>query len=283
MTATVTTPHDEHVAPPQAWDAIAEGYDRHVTPRETDLASTALRLAGLKPGDRFLDVAAGTGGLSLPAAQMGAQVVATDWSPAMVERFDASVRSQGITNAIGRVMDCHDLEFEDNAFDVTASQFGVMLVANQPQALSEMVRVTRPGGRVMLVAYADPGKFEALQLFVGTLKSVNPDFEGIPDDTPPLEFQVSDPAVLNDRLGDAGLSDVKVHTSYQELIEIRSGQELWDWCLGSNPLPGMLVSDLKQSQRTQFIAKLDAMIRERADAHGVAVLTADLNIGVGKK
>jgi len=283
MTATVTHSHNQHVAPAQAWDAIAEGYDRHVTARETDLASTALRLAGLKPGDRFLDVAAGTGGLSLPAAQIGARVVAIDWSPAMIERFEARVGAKGITNAIGRVMDCHALEFNDNEFDVTASQFGVMLVADQPQALREMVRVTRPGGRVMIVAFADPGKFEALQLFVGALKSVSPDFEGIPDDTPPLEFQVSDPAVLNDRLRNAGLRDVKIHTSYQEQIEIRSGQELWDWCLGSNPLPGMLVSDLKQSQRTQFIAKLDTTIRERADDNGVAILTADLNIGVGKK
>ena len=45
----------------------------------------------LKPGERFLDVAAGTGGLSLPAARRGATVLATDWSPAMIERFEARV------------------------------------------------------------------------------------------------------------------------------------------------------------------------------------------------
>ena len=69
---------DEHVAPVAAWDAIAAGYDRHVTPTEVPLAIEALGLAGLQPGDYFLDVAAGTGGLSLPAARLGAKVVATD-------------------------------------------------------------------------------------------------------------------------------------------------------------------------------------------------------------
>src|SRR5919108_6105698 len=96
---------DEHVAPPEAWDAIAEGYDRYVAPQEVDLANEALRLAGLEPGDRFLDVAAGPGGLSLPAARLGAEVLATDWSPAMIERFEVRARENGLTQAEGRVLD----------------------------------------------------------------------------------------------------------------------------------------------------------------------------------
>src|SRR5262245_8490422 len=79
-TATQETTN-EHFAPVEAWDAIATAYDKHVAPGEAALATEALRLSGLKPGDRFLDVAAGTGGLSLPAARLGAHVVATDWSP----------------------------------------------------------------------------------------------------------------------------------------------------------------------------------------------------------
>ena len=81
------TTTDEHAAPREAWDAIADGYDRYVAPQELDLANEALRLVGLAPGERFLDVAAGPGGLSLPASRLGAQVLATDWSPAMIERF----------------------------------------------------------------------------------------------------------------------------------------------------------------------------------------------------
>ena len=53
------TTTEEHAAPPEAWDAIAEGYDRYVAPQEVELANEALRLVGLEPGERFLDVAAG--------------------------------------------------------------------------------------------------------------------------------------------------------------------------------------------------------------------------------
>src|SRR5919108_3858609 len=104
------TTTEEHVAPPEAWNAIAEGYDRYVAPQEVDLATEALRLVGLEPGERFLDVAAGPGGLSLPAARLGATVLATDWSPAMIERFTARARRQGLQNVEGRVMDAHALE-----------------------------------------------------------------------------------------------------------------------------------------------------------------------------
>ena len=277
------TNQTEHVAPVEAWDAIASGYDRHVAPGEAELAGAALELARLRSGDRFLDVAAGPGGLSLPAARLGAKVVATDWSPKMVERFVARVREERIPDAEGKVMDCHALDFAANTFDVTGSLFGVMLVPDQAKALREMARVTKPGGRVVVVAYGSPSKFEALHVFLGALKSVNPDFSGLPEDPPPLEFQVADPGVLRARLVAAGLREVVVDTSHEERIALRSGRDLWDWCLGSNPIPSMLVSELSEDQRTAMLARLDESIRGRANGAGVAVLTAPLNIGVGTK
>jgi ubiquinone/menaquinone biosynthesis C-methylase UbiE len=274
---------DHEVAPPEAWDAIAAGYDQFVAPGEDPIAQAALDLAGLQAGDRFLDVAAGPGGLSLPAARRGARVLATDWSPAMIERFSARVREEGLPNAEGRVMDAHALDIEDETFDVVGSQFGVMLVPEQPLALREMARVTRPGGRVLLIAYGSPAEFLALQLFIEALQAVDPDFPGLPDDPPPLEFQVADPDVLRRRLTDAGLRDVVVDTSHEERLEIRSGQQLWDWMLGSNPISGMIVGDLTPEQQASVRQILDEMLRRRAHGSGPAVLTARLNIGVGTK
>jgi ubiquinone/menaquinone biosynthesis C-methylase UbiE len=274
---------EEHFAPMEAWDAIAAGYDRYVAPGEAELAAAALALARLRAGDRFLDVAAGPGGLSLPAARLGAKVIAIDWSPKMIKRFAARVRDERIPDADGRVMDCHALDFADGTFDVTGSAFGVMLVPDQAKALREMVRVTKPGGRVFIIAYGSPSTFEALHVFLGALKAVQPSFEGLPANPPPLEFQVADPGVLRDRLVAAGLRDVVVDTTHHEKIAIRSGRELWDWCLGGNPIPGMLVSELSDDQRNAVLAQLDDRIRERANASGVALLSAPLNIGVGTK
>jgi ubiquinone/menaquinone biosynthesis C-methylase UbiE len=273
---------EEHAAPPEAWDAIAEGYDRYVAPQEVQLANEALRLVALQPGERFLDVAAGTGGLSLPAARLGAQVLATDWSPAMIERFEARVRKEGLRGAEGRVMDCHDLELPDDRFDVTGSQFGVMLVPDQPGALREMVRVTKPGGRVLVLAYGSPAELEFIQFFSGALTAVAPEFPGLPDDPPPLEFQVSDPDVLRQRLTDAGLKDVRVEGT-AERPTFGSGQEMWDWVLHGNPIPGTMVADLNDDQRARLRQVLDGMLREHAGADGRAVLTNAVNVGFGTK
>jgi ubiquinone/menaquinone biosynthesis C-methylase UbiE len=277
------TTHEQEVAPPEAWDAIAGGYDEFVAPGEAPFANAGLRLAGLKAGERFLDVAAGPGGLSLPAARLGAKVLATDWSPAMIERFEARVRDEGLSTAVGRVMDAHDLKLEDDTFDVTGSQFGVMLVPDQPLALREMVRVTKPGGRVLLIAYGSPDEFETLQLFIAALQAVVPGFGGLPDDPPPLDFQVADPEVMRQRLIDAGLKEVVVDTTHKERVEFGSGQQMWDWVLNSNPIAGMIVGDLMPGQQATVRQVLDGTVRERSGGHGPAVLTAPLNIGVGQK
>ena len=231
------------------------------------MANEALALVGLEPGERFLDVAAGTGGLSLPAARLGAEVLATDWSPAMIEQFEARAREEGLSNADGRVMDCHALDLPDDSFDVTGSQFGVMLVPDQPRALREMVRVTRPGGRVLVIAYGAPPELEFLQFFIGALKAVAPDFPGLPDDPPPLEFQAADPEVLRRRLADAGLRDVRVERR-AERPAFGSGQEMWDWVLYGNPIPGMLVADLTEEQQARLRQILDGMLRERSGGNG---------------
>src|SRR5215207_6206306 len=55
-----------------------------------------------------------------------------------------------------RIMDGHTLELEDNTFDVAGSQFGVMLFPDMPRGISEMARVTKPGGRVLMNVYGDP-------------------------------------------------------------------------------------------------------------------------------
>ena len=65
---------------------------------------------------------------------------------------------------------------------------------------------------MLLIAYGAPAQFEALQFFIAALQAVVPGFEGLPDDPPPLEFQVSDPDVMRQRLADAGLRDVTVDT-----------------------------------------------------------------------
>jgi ubiquinone/menaquinone biosynthesis C-methylase UbiE len=274
----------ENEAHLQAWDHIAEGYDQFVTDTEIWLANEGLKRVGLEQGQRFLDVAAGCGGLSLPAARRGATVMATDWSPEMIIRFEMRVRKENLLNAKGRVMDAHCLKFEDNLFDITGSQFGVMLLPDLPKALEEMVRVTKPGGKVLLIAYGAPEEIDFLNFFITALQSVTPDFEGLPSNPPPLEFQVADPAALQQRLMEAGLKDVRVDT-VTEKLEFSSGQQLWNWIVNGNPIPGHVLAELglTNNQIEKMKQHLERMIRERAGSNGSAILTNPVNIGVGTK
>ena len=109
------------------------------------------------------------------------------------------------------------------------------------------------------------------------------EFGGPAEDVPLLEFQVADPDTMRQRLIEAGLRDVTVDTSSQERITVRTGKQLWNWCLGGNPIPGMLVAELTARQRADIIQVLDGMIREQSGGNNSTVLTAPLNIGVGTK
>lgn len=276
----MTTSHLEPTCEP--WDRIARGYDQFVAPTEVWLANEALKRAGLQRGERFLDVAAGPGGLSLPAARLGANVLATDWSAAMIERLNARAHDEGLVNVAARVMDCHALELDDDGFDLTGSQFGVMLVPDQNLALAEMVRVTKRGGRVLLIAYGAPAEIEFLNFFVGALQAVDAGFAGVPATPPPLEFQVSDPNVLRARLVTAGLIDVNVDTVTEKLA-FRSGDEFWNWVIFSNPIAGLLTGHLTPEQQLDMRRILDGMLRERAGGGGPAILTNPVHIGIGRK
>ena len=266
-----------------AWDSIAAGYDEFVTPR-WDLSEDALRRVGLRAGMEFLDVAAGSGALSIPAARLGARVLATDNSPAMIERLKVRAREEGLSNLEARVMDGHALELENDTFDVAGSQFGVMLFPDMPRGIGEMVRVTKPGGRVLMNVYGDPHKIEFFGFFVGAIQSVVPSFEGPPMDPLPLPFQLQDPERLRQEFAKAGLKAICVET-ITEKTEFQSGEHLWDWLVHSNPIVGMVLGELNltKEQTAMIQQALESMIRERSGGSGPAVLTNPINIGIGTK
>jgi ubiquinone/menaquinone biosynthesis C-methylase UbiE len=265
------------------WDKIAPGYDRTNTPTQMWIANEGLRRAELRSGMRFLDVASGSGALSIPAARLGAKVLATDQSPVMLELLKERARREGL-DIETRVMDGHALELDDDSFDVAGSQFGVMLFPDMPKGVSEMARVARPGGRVLINAYGEPHKIEFLGFLVGAVQSVRPEFDGPPMDPPPLPFQLADPDRLRKDLSAAGLKDVKVET-VTESTEHKTGQDLWEWLVWSNPIVETVLAGLSltNDERVLIQQTLEKMIRERAGGSGAAKLTNPVNIGVGTK
>ena len=266
-----------------AWDAIAPGYDKTNTPTQMWIADQGLRRAGLRPTMRFLDVAAGSGALSIPAGRLGARVMAVDQSPVMLELLAARARNEALKIET-RVIDGHALALDDGTFDMAGSQFGVMLFPDMPRGIREMVRVVRPGGRVLIHAYGDPHKIEFLGFLVAAVQSVRPSFDGPPMNPPPLEFQLADPDRLRDELSAAGLTSVTVETVI-ESTEHRTGKELWEWLVWSNPIVETVLGTLNLTGDERIVVQhtLEKLVRERAGNGASAKLTNPVNIGIGVK
>ena len=115
------------------------------------------RITGAGPGDRVLDLAAGTATSSLSFTATGADCVACDFSLGMLQAGQSRLadREQGNTGRLGLVAgDALRLPFRDEAFDAVTISFGLRNVADTGQALAEMRRVTRPGGRLVICEFS---------------------------------------------------------------------------------------------------------------------------------
>jgi SAM-dependent methyltransferase len=115
-----------------------------------------VRASGVKPGDRVLDVAAGSGNAAIPAAEAGAIVTASDLTP---ELFDAGrqIAAQRDVELEWVEADAEAMPFADNSFDVVLSTVGVMFAPHHQAAADELVRVCRPGGTIALINWTPEG------------------------------------------------------------------------------------------------------------------------------
>lgn len=276
MPAPTSPPTTEQLG--AAWEALADGFDRYTTAQTMPLAGRILDRVDIGPDVRVLDVGAGAGAVAIPAAREGAEVVAVDIAPTMIERLDQRTQQEGLSNVAGRVMDAQALDLDDDSFDVAVSLNGVTMVPDLARALSEMVRVTRPGGRVVVAAFAPPQKAEFIGYFMGALKAAVPGFTGLPMDPPPLPFRLADPTVFVQALTDAGARDVQIDTTTWDMT-FESASDYWDAITHSNPIAVQLTADLTTEQVAEVQQVLDGMFRERSDGKPGATLHTEVHIG----
>ena len=121
-----------------------------------ELGPILVEASGLRPGDRVLDVAAGSGNVAIPAALAGAQVVASDLTPELLETGRQHAATHG-ADIEWRAADAEALPFDRGEFDVVVSCVGVMFAPHHQASADELVRVCRPGGRIGLVSWTPEG------------------------------------------------------------------------------------------------------------------------------
>jgi SAM-dependent methyltransferase len=194
MTTTQTTRPDLAAVKARQQRMWASGDYAAVAARIVPMAEHLAEAVGLRPGDRVLDVATGSGNAALAAARYGAEVTGVDYVPELLERGRERAAAEGLDVAFVEG-DAEDLAFPDASFDAVLSALGVMFAPDQERAAAELARVCRPGGTIGLVNWTPEG-------FIGQLlKTVSRHVPPPAGVRPPGQWGTE--ARLRELLGDA--------------------------------------------------------------------------------
>ncbi|HTO92571.1 MAG TPA: class I SAM-dependent methyltransferase [Candidatus Sulfotelmatobacter sp.] len=161
----------------------------------TPPAARLVRFAGVKEGQRVLDVACGTGVVALTAARVGARVTGADLTPELLAQARENSKITGL-EVDWHEADVEKLPFENQRFDVVLSQYGHMFAPRPDVAIGEMLRVLKPGGTIAFSTW--PPDHYIGRMFVLVARYLPPPPPGV---SPPVQW--GDPNIVRERLGSA--------------------------------------------------------------------------------
>ncbi len=201
----------------EQWQEAAKAWDSWGPTLEEWLGQATeimLDVAGVGPGSRVLDVAAGAGGQTLSAARRvgpTGYVLATDISSKILEYTLEAAQKQGLDNVETRVMDGENLEeLDEGSFDAVISRVGLIYFPDQQKALSGMRRALKTGGRISAIVYSTPenNKFFSIPISIIRRRAQLPP----PLPGQPGPFSLGSPGVLEKAYEKAGFRDVRART-----------------------------------------------------------------------
>ncbi|MCU1595390.1 MAG: Methyltransferase type 11 [Frankiales bacterium] len=195
------------------WTGVASGWDVHrdrVEQMKAPLTAALLEGLALKPGERVLELGAGTGELSrllADAVAPGGQVLATDVSPGMVELIRRTVTDRPSIRV--QQADATSTRLESASYDAVVFRMGLMFVPQPADALRECRRVMRSGGRLAVAVWSGPGQNPWLSS-VGMSAMMQGLVQGGPPTGPGGIFSLGEPEQLGAVAREAGFGDVQV-------------------------------------------------------------------------
>lgn len=217
--------------PLQQWQDTSSYWTTHQQTIRSMFAPLTRELseqAGIVAGQSILDVAGGAGEPSLTIAEtVGPEgsVMCTDLVADMVAAAEREARSRGLENVQFRVCSADSLPFADSSFDATVSRLGVMFFPDPRKALQEMLRVTKPGGRVALAAWGKSDSNPYSYVVTDVLERHLPTAPLAAD--APDAFRFAEPGKLAQVLREAGANDVTESVFKFELAAPLTLAEFW--------------------------------------------------------
>jgi len=268
----------EDINTPQNWDAASEGYAETVAPYLMDgFADDFIKLLDVNEDCEVLEVAAGSGALACPLAKKVKTLLATDFSPGMVDICNRRTKESGLINVTCKVMDGQSLELEDASFDRAVCMFGLMLFPDREKGFSELKRVLRAGGKALVTGWAGPDKFEAFGLFIETMGKAFPDMPK-PDKPMPV-FNLANLDNFKAEMELVGFKNVLVDYVSKKM-DLDNFEELWGMLTVGAPPIREIFDKVGIDGQEHVKETLKGIIKERY-GDGPIHLTNTATIGIG--
>jgi SAM-dependent methyltransferase len=187
---------------------------QRITETLTDIHELVIERLAPAQGDRWLDLACGTGAIAELAAAAGAQVTGVDLAPVLIETAKERAAEKGLEIEY-LVGDAERLELPDASFDKVSSTVGIMFAPDHEAAARELARVTKPGGRIALASWTPEGG-------LGQMFKVMAPYQPAPPPSSPFDW--GDEARVRELLGEEFELEIEEHVS---TLTVPSGEEYW--------------------------------------------------------
>ncbi|WP_378735647.1 class I SAM-dependent methyltransferase [Nocardia brasiliensis] len=258
----------------EPWDLVADGYAEFAPAIMRPFSDRALEFASLTASSQVIDVAAGTGILSLLAAPQVAQVQAIDFSGPMIERLTTAAKAAGLTNIEARVGDGQALPFDSDRFDAGFSMFGLMFFPERIKGFAELFRVLRPGGTAVVSSWAPVAESPLMRMMFGALRAADPSSQ----EPQPNYLSLENPEVFQTEMRRVGFEAVSIQR-HSTSVAFGSAEQMWETMVRSSAPLVLMRRSVGEQIWGERVAVMKAYLAEHYRPNHPLSTTAFLGIG----
>jgi ubiquinone/menaquinone biosynthesis C-methylase UbiE len=228
---------------------------QRITETIVDIHDIVLERLAPQEGDRWLDLACGTGAVAERAAAEGADVTGIDLAPALIEtaRERAGTLGLEIDYAVG---DAESLDVPDASFDKLSSTCGIMFAPDHEAVAGELARVTKPGGRIALANWTPTGGLAKMFAVMAPYQPAPP---------PSSPFAWGDEARVTELLGETFELELQEHVSTLRIPSAEEYWELFSTSYGPTKTLAEGLGDRREDLRRDWVEFFEANYRENGE------------------